>query len=148
MLSLGLALALPQACVWNLDGDGGLAMNPGALLTEAEAGPSNMVHFVLVNRVYGVIGCHPYPGSQVVDFVELARSSGITRTFCFTDARDLEQRIDDVLATPEYAFVVLEVEPESGRQHRVPLDGPELKYAFVRHVEERFGETVLNEGGY
>jgi sulfopyruvate decarboxylase subunit beta len=148
MVSLGLALALPQARVWNFDGDGALVMNPGALLSEAETAPKNMMHFVLANRVYGATARHPFPNSQEIDFVGLARSCGIRRTYRFTDVEALADALSSELQEPEYAFVVLELEAVPGQKYKVPIDGPELKYSFVRHVERTFGVQVLGEAGF
>lgn len=148
MFALGLALTLPQARVWNLDGDGALCMNPGALLTEAEEKPSNMVHFVVANRVYGATALHPFPSNKVVDFEGLARASGIRRTYSVATLDALDGVLDEVLEDPEFAFVVLEIEEGPMPRVSVPIDSPELKYRFARHIERTQGVSVLGKGGY
>jgi sulfopyruvate decarboxylase subunit beta len=148
MFTLGVALSLPQARVWNFDGDGALMMNIGVLATEAEVNPSNMVHFLLANRVYGATKQHPFPNCDKVDFVGLARASGIERVFSFDDIDTFRAEIGGILKEPKYAFVVLELESEPGLEQEVPIDGPELKYSFARHVEQQFGVQVFGEWGY
>src|ERR1700691_1935136 len=57
--ALGLALARPKTPVWLLDSDGGLAMSLGSLLAEARHRPSNLLHFVVDNGAYQIIGDYP-----------------------------------------------------------------------------------------
>lgn len=148
MFSLGVALGVPNARVWNFDGDGALVMNIGVLLTEAEAAPPNLVHFLLGNRVYGATRQHPFANCDEVDFAGLARACGLKRVFSFDDIDTFRADVGDILAEPDYAFVVLELESEPGLEQEVPIDGPELKYLFARHVEQKFGVQVFGEGGY
>ncbi|MDE0057699.1 MAG: thiamine pyrophosphate-dependent enzyme [Defluviicoccus sp.] len=57
--ALGLAIGLPDRKIVVLDGDGSLLMNLGSLVTIAEAGPENLVHFVVENGTYEANGGHP-----------------------------------------------------------------------------------------
>ena len=149
MFSLGIALSLPEARVWNFDGDGALVMNPGVLFTEAETRPRNLTHFVLANRVYGATACQPYANNRGIDFMKLADACGITRSYLYHDIEHFTAEIDDVLAEPEYAFVVLELEPPTSESRQeVPIDGPELKYLFANHIKQQFGTQVFSEWGY
>ena len=54
--ALGLAIGLPDRRIVVLDGDGSLLMNLGSLVTIAEAGPENLVHFVVENGTYEANG--------------------------------------------------------------------------------------------
>ena len=74
---LGLALGDPQRRVIVLDGDGSLLMNLGALVTVAQAGPENLIHFVCENGTYEVNGGHPIPGAGKVDFAEMRKRPAI-----------------------------------------------------------------------
>lgn len=148
MFSLGVAMSLPEARVWNFDGDGALMMNIGVLATEAEVHPTNMVHFLLANRVYGATKLHPFPNGANVDFAGLATASGLERVFSFDDIDTFRAEIGDILSVPDYAFVVLELDAEPGLEQEVPIDGPELKYTFSRNIEKHFGVQVFGEWGY
>lgn len=148
MFALGVAVSLPQAELWVLDGDGALVMNPGALLTEAELQPPNMVHFVLANRGYGATGSLPYANAAGVDFAGLARASGIENVHSFSAVEDLRDGMGTIRSAGAYAFVVLELQAEQGQKYEIPLDGPEHKYRFAREIERSFGVEVFNEWGY
>lgn len=148
MFALGLALGLPDGRVWNLEGDGALAMNPGALLTLADTAPGNMVQFVVVNRVYRATGGLPYAGSSRVDFEKMAQAAGITRTMTLSDDDAVtDARLDALLGADEFTFVALEVAPVTGPLPNQPLDGAEMKYRFGRAIEAAHGVTVFGQGG-
>ena len=78
--ALGLAIGLPDRRIVVLDGDGSLLMNLGSLVTIAEAGPENLVHFVVENGTYEANGGHPIPGSGRVDFAGFARGAGYPKS--------------------------------------------------------------------
>lgn len=148
MFALGLAVSLPEVGVWVFDGDGSLVMNPGALLTEAEAAPPNLVHFVLANRAYGATSGLPYANATGVDFVGLAKACGIDRAYAFDNVAEFRTDIGKVLAERRYSYVVLELAAERGLRSEIPIDGVEQKYRFVRHIERTFGREVFNRWGY
>lgn len=150
MFALGIADSLPDATVWNFDGDGALMMNIGVLATEAEVRPRNMVHFLLANRVYGATKTHPFANCANVDFHGLAVASGVApdRVFTFRDVASLRAELPQILSVKDYAFVVLELEVESGLEQEIPIDGPELKYLFARNIEKQYGVKVFGEWGY
>ena len=58
-VALGLALAVPDRKIMVLDGDGGLLMNLGSLVTIAEQRPGNLVHVVFEDGVYFTTGGQP-----------------------------------------------------------------------------------------
>lgn len=148
MFALGVAVAIPEATVWVFDGDGSLLMNPGALLTEAELAPPNLVHFVLANRVYGATGALPFGNADSVDFAGLATACGVERVYAFDDVATFKQDIDTVLAERHYSYVVLELTAERGMEAEIPIDEIEQKYRFIRHLERAFGRAIFNEWGY
>jgi thiamine pyrophosphate-dependent acetolactate synthase large subunit-like protein len=146
---LGLSLAAPDVRVWTLDSDGALAMNLGALLTEGQHQPPNLVHFVLANDCYQVIGGHPLVGGDRMDWAGLAAASGIRRTFAYDSVAALEESVEeDVLSHDEHAFVVLRVDEEGTHALEIPFEGPEVKYRFGRYMEQRTGRPVFGRYGY
>jgi thiamine pyrophosphate-dependent acetolactate synthase large subunit-like protein len=145
---LGLALGLPQERVWVFDGDGGLCVNLSTLLTEATQQPANMIHVVLANRVYQVLNRHPIQPAARADFAAIARAAGIERTYTIADDETFRREIDGILDAGQFAFVVLEVEPERRPIPEIPVEGPEVKYRFGRHIERQTGVQVFGPAGY
>jgi phosphonopyruvate decarboxylase len=111
-LGLGLALAQPDRKVYVLDGDGSLLMQLGTLASIAGAEPTNLYHFVLVNRVYETSGQQPIPGGQEVDFAAMARAAGYRYAENFTDLGVFQEKLRGILASEGPAFLALEVDPE------------------------------------
>ena len=107
--ALGLALANPDRRVFVLDGDGSLLMNLGSLVTIANAGVTNLYHFLGANRVYEVNGEHPLPGGKNVDFAMIAKAAGYAGARNFTDQRQLQEALPEVLSAPGPQMCVLEI---------------------------------------
>jgi sulfopyruvate decarboxylase subunit beta len=145
---LGLALGLPREQVWVLDGDGGLCINLSTLLTEASRQPANMIHFVVSNRVYQVLNLHPLGNAARTDFAGLARAAGIERAYTFTEIEAFRRDVDAILDARRFALVVLEVEAERRPIPDIPVEGPEVKYRFGRHIERQTGVQVFGPAGY
>src|SRR5579871_5443081 len=75
-LSLGLAIAQPSRPVIVVEGDGGLLMHMGALVTVGAVNPANLTVLIIQN------GVHAASGGQVLtnaalDLAQLARASGV-----------------------------------------------------------------------
>ena len=51
---------------------------------------------------------------------------------------------DLVLLVPGHTFIHLEVEPMEYRGHSPPMDGPEVKFRFGRHIERITGKAVFS----
>ena len=113
-LGLGLALAQPDRRVIVCNGDGSMLMNLGSLVSIAGAGATNLVVVVFDNGVYEVTGSQPTPGLGEVDFVAIARGSGFTSLFEFSDLDSWKAEIATVLGAPGPVFVTLRVIAEYG----------------------------------
>ena len=109
--ALGLALGLPGKKVIVLDGDGSLLMNLGSLVTIAEAGPENLVHFVVENGTYEANGSLPIPGRGRVDFAGFARDAGYREVHSFDGLNRFAAELPELLAAPGPVFGCLKVEP-------------------------------------
>jgi thiamine pyrophosphate-dependent acetolactate synthase large subunit-like protein len=104
---LGLALARPERKVIVLKGDGGLLMSLGSLVTMGRYGPPNLLVLLLENRSYEMTGGQTFaPG---VDFVALARGSGIDKVERIDDLDSVETEMPRLLTEPGPHFVVLPV---------------------------------------
>ncbi len=147
MFAAGLALAQPQLKFWAFVGDGAFCMNPGMLMVERQMNLPNLTHFLLSNRVYGATSNAALPNLTDNDYAAIARGMGIERVFTFDSLAALESGFDAAVgANAGHTFVVLEVEPFTDAEQRLeqpPFDGPELKYRFGRHLEQRTGSDVF-----
>jgi len=146
--ALGLALVRPKTPVWLLDSDGGLSMSLGSLLAEARHKPANLVHFVVDNGTYQIIGGYPVVNAGRTDFARMAQGAGMERTYRFQELSDFEAGLDGILTAGQHSFVVLGVEAEPGPKVPVPFEGPEIKYRFGRNVEKQEGIQVFGPYGY
>jgi sulfopyruvate decarboxylase subunit beta len=146
--ALGLALARPKTPVWLLDSDGGLSMSLGCLLAEARHRPANLIHFVVDNGSYQVIGGYPVVNAGRTDYAGMANAAGIERTYRFNELSDFRDKLNEIVGAGEHSFVVLDVDAEPGPKVPVPFEGPEIKYRFGRHVEHQEGIAVFGPYGY
>lgn len=148
-MAVGLAVGLRQARVWVLDTDGAFAFNLGGALTEAEYQPPNLVHFIVSNRAYRVIGGYRLVNAHQTDYVALARAIGIENVYQVTDTLQLEKVLGEVQDRRQFSLVVLELEPESEWRRSEPrgVEGPEMKYRFGRYIESRFDVKVFGPHG-
>ncbi len=109
-VGLGLALARPDKKVIILDGDGGLLMNLGSLVTIAGMEPENLVHFVFEDGVYYTTGSQPVPGSGKVNFAEMAKGAGFRESYEFDDLEDLASELPLIMNQKGPVFVCLKVD--------------------------------------
>jgi sulfopyruvate decarboxylase subunit beta len=146
--ALGLALSRPKTPVWLLDSDGGLAMSLGCLLAEARHAPPNLVHFVVDNNSYQVIGGYPVVHAGRSNFADLAKAAGIGRTYKFDELSAFEGQLNEVVGAGRHTFVSLSVKAEPGPKTPVPFEGAEIKFRFGRHIERQEGIAVFGPYGY
>ena len=108
-VALGLALAVPDRKVVVLDGDGGLLMNLGSLVTIAGKGPENLVHFVFEDGVYFTTGGQPVPGAGKFDLASMARDAGIPESYEFDNLEEFASDLPDIIKKKGPVFVCLKV---------------------------------------
>ena len=127
---LGIALAQPRRRVIVCNGDGSMLMNLGSLVTIAAQAPPNLTVIVMDNGVYEVTGAQPVPAR--VDYVGLARSSGIANVHRFTTASEWETAAPTVLGTAGPNVVILDIEPVQGRPAPKSPGNPATRAAAFR----------------
>lgn len=112
-LGLGLALAQPERRVIVLSGDGSLLMNLGSLVTIGAQSPPQLVVVVFVNGVYEVTGGQVTPRHQCtpVDYVAMARASGITSVFKRSVLDEWQSGVSEALGATGPTVVILVVAP-------------------------------------
>ena len=108
-VALGLALAVPDRKIMVLDGDGGLLMNLGSLVTIAEQRPGNLVHVVFEDGVYFTTGGQPVPGAGNLDLAGMARAAGIDESYEYSDLEDFVTELPELLKKSGPVFVCLKV---------------------------------------
>ena len=119
--ALGLAIGLPDRKIVVLDGDGSLLMNLGSLVTVAEVGPGNLVHFVVENGTYEANGGHPIPGKGRVDFAGFARDAGYREVHSFDGLNRFSAMLPDLLAARGPVFGCLKIEPGPPPEYDYPM---------------------------
>ena len=138
-VALGLALSQPETKVILFDGDGSLLMNLGSLVTIANKGPKNLVHFVMDNGVYATTGGQEVPGVGVADYADLATSAGYAHSYRFDDLEDFVTRAEEVFSQEGPVFVAAKVIPDirlpeeraAGGQRRTPEGVLDLREEFA-----------------
>ncbi|HVA24822.1 MAG TPA: thiamine pyrophosphate-dependent enzyme [Chloroflexota bacterium] len=146
MFGAGIAMGLPQRDVWAFNGDGAFCMNPGCLMVERQMSLPNLSHFLISNRCYGATHAAALPNASHNDYVTVARGFGIEHVFCFESLADLESGLRDAVAVRAPKLIVLEVEPPEAQLAVTPLEGPEIKYRFGRHIERSNGIRIFQHG--
>jgi sulfopyruvate decarboxylase subunit beta len=133
-VGLGIALALPQKKVIVLDGDGGLLLNLGTLVTIAEKNPPNLVHLLFDNRCYESSGGQCLVNVDKTDFVALAKGAGIRNAMEVDSLPLFRETIEFALKERELTFLSARIEPEGAPPPDFPLTPEEIKFHFQSYV--------------
>lgn len=149
LFAAGIAWSLPEAKVWAFMGDGAFCMNPGMLMVEQDLNLPNLTHILVSNRVYGATSNIDLPNKQVNDYIAMAHSMGVERTYSFDSLDALQAGFDNAFRGNRdgHTFVVLELDqmlPQDARLEVPPMDGPELKFRFGRYVERTYGCNIFS----
>jgi sulfopyruvate decarboxylase subunit beta len=120
-LALGLALARPQREVMVLNGDGGMLMNLGSLVTIVASGVRNLTLVVLDNGIYEVTGGQRTAAACVprgkVDFAGMGLSAGFDCVASFERIEPWRRDAAALLQRPGPRMTVLAVEPVGAGYH-------------------------------
>jgi len=136
-LGLGLALAKPGLGVVVVNGDGGLLMNLGCLVTLAQHDvPVTVV--LIDNGLYEVTGGQAVAGAGRTDFAGLARAAGIGRVSAFDTADAWRQGAADALGGSGPGFVWLKV---VGERCKATPTAPRPMAEQIRRLREAIGAT-------
>ena len=108
-VALGIALAQPDRKIVILDGDGGLLMNLGTLVTIAGTAPENLVHFVFEDGAYFTTGGQPVPGAGKFDLASMAQGAGFAASYKFDDLEDFASDLPRIMNEKGPVFVCLKV---------------------------------------
>lgn len=136
-VALGIALAQPDRRVIVLDGDGGLLMNLGSLVTIAGTAPENLVHFVFEDGAYFTTGGQPIPGAGKFDLAAMSRDAGFAASYEFDDLEEMASDLPRIMKEPGPVFVCLKV------NH--PDEAPEFYMGDTGHAMKRLASNLTTD---
>jgi thiamine pyrophosphate-dependent acetolactate synthase large subunit-like protein len=142
-VALGLSLALPNRRVFALEGDGSLLLSLASLADAAYHNPPNLRIVVFDNEAYETPGGMPTATARGVDLVQIAKGSGIKKSFSATTIDEFKalMRLSD-----ENEFLLIVAKIEMGTIE-VPqysnVDFKFNKYIFASYIEETEKIPVL-----
>ncbi len=120
-LGLGLALAKPNRDVLIVNGDGGMLMNLGSLVTIVASGCQNITLVVLENGIFEVTGGQQTAAARAqVDLAGMARAAGFANVHAFERLDAWQREAAAILRQPGPRFIVLAVEPVPDWQLTAP----------------------------
>jgi len=105
MIGLGICLGKPDRRCIVVEGDGNLLMNPAAVIVIGSYMPSNLIHVVIDNGVYGTTG-----GQQNLnwDMIGFARSNGYKHVFDL-DLSNERENLDELMALDGPVFIRINI---------------------------------------
>ena len=146
-MGLGLSLTKPSQKILVLDGDGGLLMNLGSLVTISNADPKNFIHIVFDDGVYYTTGSQPIPGKDKYDFKSIAIDPGIEQSYSFDDLEIFSAEFELLLNEDGPIFISLKIEhkktlmdawvgntKEHSRKIKKYLEGNKLLLLFINFL--------------
>jgi thiamine pyrophosphate-dependent acetolactate synthase large subunit-like protein len=147
-LALGLAVAQPTRPVFVVEGDGGLMMHMGSLVTIGAVAPKNLTVLLIQNGLHAASGGQPLTNPSL-DLAALARAAGIpqARNVATPEAFAL------VLGTPPNddgaRFLVLSTEPDIDVvKPPIAFDPVLTKHRFMAGIDApRYIPTIFGGGG-
>ena len=147
-LALGIALAQPNRRVLCLNGDGSMLMSLGVLATIVEAGPKNLVLFVLENGSYEITGNQPIPGTGRIDFGGFARAAGFPRVYDLAWVSDFERVLPAILSKEGPIFVTVQMARGSeGPISRSPGEKAPYLQTSLADWSRSFRKAITRESG-
>ena len=148
-LAVGLAIAQPGRKIVCVEGDGGLVMHLGALVTLGAVAPNNLTVLLMQNRVHAASGGQPVT-NQNLDLAALARPAGLQRSEHVETVDGFRRAFLAACAGEGPTLLALEVQPDVDViEPPVPLNPVVVKQRFMeaikapRYVPATFGKGRL-----
>ena len=110
-LAVGLALAQPSRRVLAVEGDGGLLMHMGALVTLGAAAPANLTVLLIQNGVHAASGGQALTNGGL-DLAQLARCSGVRHATNVSALEDVAPALHTAFGSDGPHFLVLPTEAD------------------------------------
>jgi sulfopyruvate decarboxylase subunit beta len=146
-VAVGLALAQPSRHVVAVEGDGGLQMHLGALVTLGAAAPTNLTVLLIQNGVHGASGGQELANADL-DFVQLARAAGVGSAENITAPKSFAPALRSAFGKKGPHFLVLSTEPDIDVvRPPIALDPVEIKHRFTAGIgAPRYVPTLFGGG--
>jgi thiamine pyrophosphate-dependent acetolactate synthase large subunit-like protein len=142
-VALGLATALPQCRVFAFDTDGSILLAPSILPVVGTCQPKNLYIVVFDNeRLYGSRGGPKSQTGTGTNIGGIAKACGMEMVRTLNDRALLRSEIDAFLGSEGPAMLVVKIQALQRAFVGPFMDGKEIKYKFVRHVE-RVAQTEI-----
>lgn len=110
-LALGLAVAQPERKVVVVEGDGGLLMHMGALVTVGAVAPANLTILLIQNGVHAASGGQVLTNADL-DLASLGRAAGLERTHNLNSINEFRPELAEALEGPGPSLLVLATAPD------------------------------------
>jgi sulfopyruvate decarboxylase subunit beta len=150
-LALGLAVAQPNREVVVVEGDGGLLMHMGGLVTVGAVAPNNLTILLIQNGVHAASGGQALTNAEL-DIADIARAMGLKHAENITSVKELQSGLVPALKGDGPTLLALATEPDLDAV--IPpamLDPVVTKRRFMeavgapRYVSIFFGGGMLSE---
>ena len=130
-LALGLAVSQPERRVVVAEGDGGLMMHLGALITVGSVAPRNLTVLLVNNNIHAASGGQPLTNTEL-DLADLARSAGVRRTESVGSLETFRALLPSALVEEGPSILVLATEPDVPPvKPAFPMSPPITKQRFM-----------------
>ena len=130
-LALGLSVAQPHKRVVAAEGDGGLMMHLGTLITVGSVAPRNLTVLLVNNNIHAASGGQPLTNTEL-DLAELARSAGIGKAESVASLEAFRTLLPPALTEDGPSFLVLATEPDIPPvKPAFPMNPPAMKQRFM-----------------
>ena len=130
-LALGLAVSQSRKRVVVAEGDGGLMMHLGALITVGSVAPRNLTVLLVNNNIHAASGGQPLTNTGL-DLTDLARSAGIEKTLYVGSLETFRAHLPSALTEEGPSVLVLATEPDvPPAKPAFPMNPPMMKQRFM-----------------
>ncbi|MGH2535295.1 MAG: thiamine pyrophosphate-dependent enzyme [Thermomicrobiales bacterium] len=143
-MGLGIALALPQARVVVVDGDGSLLMNLGTLSTLARYRPGNLTHIVFDNESLLSVGGFPTATSTGTDLAGVAIASGVPNVDRADSLMDFRHAVNRALTGTELTTIVSKVAAVGPASFHMDLPLLENRFQFRRQLQRLAARAAVD----
>lgn len=148
-LALGLAVAQPARRVVAVEGDGGLMMHMGTLVTLGAVQPRNLTVLLIQNGVHAASGGQPLTNAEL-DLAALARAAGVGGTENVATVEALVPALASAFASDDPQLLVLATEPDvEVVKPPIAFDPVATKHRFMTAIQApRYVPTLFGGGGF
>jgi thiamine pyrophosphate-dependent acetolactate synthase large subunit-like protein len=147
-LALGLAVAQPDRPVFVVEGDGGLMMHMGSLVTVGAVAPDNLTVLLIQNGLHAASGGQPLTNASL-DLAALARAAGIANAENLATPEAFARALGNGPAGGGPHFLVLSTEPDIDVvKPPIAFDPVLTKHRFMTGIgAPRYIPTLFGGGG-